>query len=670
MKRIILAAVAFGLLCSGVEAGRVINLQGLVLTPNGTPISDGTCRMRFWLYDHPTTGIARWYEEHPSVAVTNGQFAVGLGAINPFGDLFFNYPNLWLWTAIDLNRDGVISVDEAFTPRERLTAESWTIEAERLQGKMAGDFAQVGHGHVSGDIIPPVSTATKALSVTGLQGRPVSSAAPQAGHQLRWQGNTWTPVTPPYLNRPPVAILKATPPVIYMLGDRPASTVLSLESSYELDSYQAKQYAFDPTGRATGTPTSYKTTPTTTVLYGWPGDYLATGWVRDAQGAYSCDGTMVSVYWWWKTAPDATANNVGQWASMALVNGRPAIAYWDATLKDLKYVRAKDPDGAQWNTPVQVSSVRDMGEYASLEMVNRAPGIAFFDRTSGTLNYVRASDAEGRTWGGPKVLDGPAVGYAAGHYASLGMVNGYPAVAYFRWRQTDGAFWSLRYVRAADAVGRGWGQPVEVAVTEGLMHEAAGYCSLAIVNGRPAIAFHFSRHGPGVPSKQRLYYVRANDANGTSWGNLVTLDTEEPGWESCQTGLYASLAVVNGRPAIAYRDELANDLLYVRANNADGTSWGAPVTASWGPGGYAGQWASLAIVNGRPAIAYCAGSYGQLAYVCAKDPDGVSWGNYIVADKSGDVGWHASLVAVGGRPAIAYYDATNGNLCYTILRHE
>ncbi len=42
-------------------------------------------------------------------------------------------------------------------------------------------------------------------------------------------------------------------------------------------------------------------------------------------------------------APAGTT--VGQWTSLAVVNGRPAISYYDANNRDLKYVRASDADG-------------------------------------------------------------------------------------------------------------------------------------------------------------------------------------------------------------------------------------------------------------------------------------------------------------------------------------
>jgi len=54
----------------------------------------------------------------------------------------------------------------------------------------------------------------------------------------------------------------------------------------------------------------------------------------------------------------------------------------------------------------------------------------------------------------------------------------------------------------------------------------------------------------------------------------------------------------------------------VRATNADGTAWGAPIVVD--TIGSVGTYSALQIVNGNPAIAYYDGSNGDLKFVRAK----------------------------------------------------
>jgi len=52
-----------------------------------------------------------------------------------------------------------------------------------------------------------------------------------------------------------------------------------------------------------------------------------------------------------------------------------------------------------------------------------------------------------------------------------------------------------------------------------------------------------------------------------------------------QYRFYVWLEAVNGRPAISYSDDNTQRLLYVRANDADGSSWpAAPIVIDSGPG--------------------------------------------------------------------------------------
>jgi len=99
-------------------------------------------------------------------------------------------------------------------------------------------------------------------------------------------------------------------------------------------------------------------------------------------------------------------------------------------------------------------------------------------------------------------------------------------------------------------------------------------------------------------------YVRAFDAGGAIWGAPIAVD---PGQSKA---LFTSLKVVEGRPAIGYHG-LANPanfltgvIKYVRATNASGTAWGTPVEVDSPMADRAGYQVTMAIIGDKPAIGY------------------------------------------------------------------
>ncbi|MCH7472358.1 PKD domain-containing protein [bacterium] len=175
------------------------------------------------------------------------------------------------------------------------------------------------------------------------------------------------------------------------------------------------------------------------------------------------------------------------------------------------------------------------------------------------------------------------------------------------------------------------------------------YTSLAVVNGNPAISYRDN-------TNLDLKYVRASNADGTAWNTPVTPES------TGNVGAFTSLAVVNGHPAISYFYSTNGDLKYVRASDADGTSWDFPRTLD--TAGTVGLYTSLAVVNGNPAVSYYDDTNFDLKYVRASDADGALWGAPVTPDSAGVVGASASLAVVNGNPAISYFDDINFNLKY------
>ena len=93
-----------------------------------------------------------------------------------------------------------------------------------------------------------------------------------------------------------------------------------------------------------------------------------------------------------------STDSTGQYTSLAVVNGKPAISYYDATNDDLRYVQANNADGTAWNTPVTVDATGLTGLHTSLTVVNGKPAISYNDFTNGDLKYVQANNADGDFW--------------------------------------------------------------------------------------------------------------------------------------------------------------------------------------------------------------------------------------------------------------------------------
>jgi len=144
---------------------------------------------------------------------------------------------------------------------------------------------------------------------------------------------------------------------------------------------------------------------------------------------------------------------------------------------------------------------------------------------------VRAPDANGETWGTPVYVN-PEGGW----WAQMFLVNGCPAITCdVHVPELDTHV--LKYVRALDANGNTWGEPLAVADDIGVTSP----CPL-VVHGHPVIAYQWN-HG----DYKHLKYVKATDPDGTNWRPPVILD-EVVGWS------YPSLKIVSGCPAISYID--------------------------------------------------------------------------------------------------------------------
>jgi hypothetical protein len=123
---------------------------------------------------------------------------------------------------------------------------------------------------------------------------------------------------------------------------------------------------------------------------------------------------------------------------LQVIDGNPAIAHFDNTTFDLRYIRAADANGTTWGSPQILDSIGTVGQYPSLQVVSGFPAISYFDFDNGDLKYIRALDSIGTNWASGFSLDGAGT---VGQDSSMQIVNGNPAVAYHG---------SLKFIRASE----------------------------------------------------------------------------------------------------------------------------------------------------------------------------------------------------------------------------
>lgn len=439
------------------------------------------------------------------------------------------------------------------------------------------------------------------------------------------RGQTATASGALYVNFPPDVTLIGTP----LEGHSPLTVDFDASDSFDPDGATLVfEWDFNGDGMYDA---STGSDPVAQYFYALPGDYNATVRATDAEGAYSTASAMVVIYGW-RYYTLESAGIVGEFPSLANINGYPAISYFKASDGTLKYIVATEKKGRTWAAPVVVDASGRAGSFNSLSLVSGKPAISYWNFDSDDLMYVRALDSAGAAWGEPaKVQTAGSVGT----YTRLVVANGNPAILY-----KDETRDQIRFIRATDPEGNAWGSPVQIAPTS----SASGSPSIAIASGIPVVTYYDGIDGG-------LKFVKAANANGSAWSSPQLIDA------FFGAGTYSSIAVINEKPAIAYFDEWNDDLKFIMSFSPLGDSWYAPVVVD--SIGDVGFFPSLAVYQGKPAIAYQDRGNSKLKFVKAADSSGFEWGAPETLDHGPNTGYQVDFKVIGGTPCIAYYDGRN-----------
>ena len=598
MKRIrtclVVAAAAFLILPLFTAAGEVpllMNYQGRLV--DGTNLVNGNVSLVLSLYDSPNN-TTRLYGDSNVITVVDGLYSTFIGDDTTTGSLTDALTNTEVWIEVEV--DGMMLL-----PRERMVAVGYAL--------MAGG---VSDGAITGDMIANDAVANVHLGDNVVNGRVLANNAVSGSH-----------------------IANSSVGSVHLATSSVGSDELARDYQSGSFTFSGREVAF---AReiiwGTDFSPAFATTPVVMLSIQSRLEDLVdqTRVVPNTQDMTSFTARVLLTDQVDEVRQFGGSVARSSYTSLALLpNGWPAIGYYEWDTDDLFFVHANDTNGTSWASPVLADSADDVGDFVSLEIVSGRPAMAYWNASSNCLMYVRALNSTGSSWGTSLRLD---EGQSAGQYCSLAVVKGRPAIAYYD--EDDG---DLKYIRADNTTGSAWGKPVRVDS----VNDTGLYASLVVADNKPAMAYYDR-------TSHQLKYVRADDTTGAAWTAPVVVD------DTPFMSQRLSMAIVGGRPAISYHRWWMNqELRYVRANDAVGFTWDAPVTITEDAVSLQGV-TSLAVVQGHPSVVFRRNQfpYGEssLNYARALDAVGNSWGYFAeIADSGGN----ASLgVLSNGEPMASY----------------
>jgi hypothetical protein len=136
----LLSLLAMGAKAQISAAPSLMNFQGRLTRPDGTPIADGPYAIRFSLHTAAAGGTEKWSQTVNPVTVRNGTFAVLLDTSTGAADTF--YADLWL--------EIQIGADAPLAPRQQLVSVAYAMKASSVpDGSITG--ASIANGSITAD---------------------------------------------------------------------------------------------------------------------------------------------------------------------------------------------------------------------------------------------------------------------------------------------------------------------------------------------------------------------------------------------------------------------------------------------------------------------------------------------------------------------------------------
>jgi len=352
-------------------------------------------------------------------------------------------------------------------------------------------------------------------------------------------------------------------------------------------------------------------------------------------------------------------HDIGQYLSMDVLDGSPAVSYYDRTKGGLAFSVGTIADGAVTWDEERIDGYAgddgldpgDRGKYTSLAVDSSGTAwISYYDATNGNLFYARRSGKDDWETGIADTGSGPTPD--AGLFSSLALKGDLPVVAHH-----DAGKGTLRIARWNDG---SWDSEVvdegEAFVAEdtasGLEDKDANvgkYAKLLIDGDTEYIAYYDAAHGD----------LKLAVNTGGGW-DITVVDAgtiDEDGLEA-DVGQWPSMLVDGGELVIAYQDVTNQDLRIARGS---GTEW---TTELVDDGEWAGADGEIYMNGSFPAIVYFDGEENDIRVATS---DGSAWTLDMLAGEDAGLGFHNETVTIGGTRYVACYDYTNRTIWFAKL---
>jgi len=356
--------------------------------------------------------------------------------------------------------------------------------------------------------------------------------------------------------------------------------------------------------------------------------------------------------------------DLSSYTGLTIVNGNPAVSFFDADMfipgkQGLYYSRATDAQGTLWPAPPTQVAGGNHGLHSSIKLVQGRPAIAYYDQFNGDLRYVRAGDAVGVDWVSLQSIHAVPDTPNCGSWCSMDFVvdvsasQTLPGISYIA-DIGDYPFEILyhgaqvRYVRATDVAGAGWAGPqlIDISPDPQVRFACTSLERLDPTSYSPAVSY--VQEAVAAPNNWLKYSIAVDD-KGDTWSR--------PGFplavEASVPGPGTSLEMFLGLPWVSWSFGNGQSLHLVKSTTASGSAWLIP---GYQPdAGKVGDWSSSEIVGPVLGTSYVDYGAGPLKYVEMSQTTPPLWLPPELVDITG-FAWGTYLIEVNGFPAISYYD--------------